>query len=95
MEEVRLSVMDALRILQRYLSGVKSRTTAETKYKTIMRYVSQLSSDLGELTELKSADIEDSLKSLIEKKYSKLFGQDDEPEAEEAKGVKEEAEEEA
>lgn len=73
MEEVRLSVMDALRILQRYLSGVKNRTTAETKYKTIMRYVSQLSSDLSELTELKSEEIEKSLKSLIEKKYSQLF----------------------
>ncbi|MDE1869455.1 MAG: DNA topoisomerase VI subunit B [Candidatus Micrarchaeota archaeon] len=93
MEEVRLSVMDALRILQRYLSGVKSRTTAETKYKTIMRYVSQLSSDLGELTELKSADIENSLKSLIEKKYSKLFGQDEAQEEEPIKASKEEAEE--
>ncbi|MDE1827816.1 MAG: DNA topoisomerase VI subunit B [Candidatus Micrarchaeota archaeon] len=72
-EEVRLAVMDALRILQRYLSGVRNRTTAETKYKTIMRYVSQLSADLGELTGMKSDAIEASLKSLIDGKYKKLF----------------------
>ncbi|MGI0141163.1 MAG: DNA topoisomerase VI subunit B [Candidatus Micrarchaeales archaeon] len=84
-EEVRLSVMDALRILQRYLSGVKQRTTQETKYKTIMRYVSQLSSDLGELTGAKSETIEESLKSLIEKRYKKLFEEEAEQLKEEAK----------
>ncbi|MDE1850493.1 MAG: DNA topoisomerase VI subunit B [Candidatus Micrarchaeota archaeon] len=72
-EEVRLAVMDALRILQRYLSGVRNRTTAETKYKTIMRYVSQLSADLGELTGMKGEAIEQSLRSLIDGKYKKLF----------------------
>ncbi|MDE1804631.1 MAG: DNA topoisomerase VI subunit B [Candidatus Micrarchaeota archaeon] len=73
MEEIRLAVMDSLRILQRYLSGVRQRTTAETKYKTIMRYVSQLAADLGELTGGKSETIEQSLRSLIENKYKKIF----------------------
>lgn len=84
MEEIRLAVMDSLRILQRYLSGVRQRTSAETKYKTIMRYVSQLAGDLGELTGMKGETIEQSLKTLIEKKYKKIF-------EEETEGVKQEA----
>jgi len=92
-EEVRLAVMDALRILQRYLSGVRNRTTAETKYKTIMRYVSQLSGDLSELTGMKSDAIEASLKSLIDGKYKKLFEAEAQEEAAaEEKKAKEQAE---
>ncbi len=76
-EEIRLAVMDCGRILQRYLSGVRSMHLQESRYKTIMRYVSQLSKDLGEITERDSGDIEKSLRSTIEKKYSKLFSNGD------------------
>ncbi|MGC8479259.1 MAG: DNA topoisomerase VI subunit B [Candidatus Micrarchaeia archaeon] len=74
-EEIKLAVMDCGRILQRYLSGVRNLQLQETRYKTIMRYIKQLSSDLSEITNLKKEDIEASLKSLIEKRYSKLFGE--------------------
>ena len=72
-EEIRLAVMDTLRNLQRYLSNVRSRNIQESKYKTIMRYVNQLSGDLEELTGTKKGKIETSLKSLIETKYNKVF----------------------
>ena len=85
-EEIRLAVMDCGRILQRYLSGVRSLEMQETRYKTIMRYVSQLSKDLAEITGSDSKKIESGLKSTIEKKYSKLFDPN-------AGSAKEEAEE--
>ncbi|MGB9732453.1 MAG: DNA topoisomerase VI subunit B [Candidatus Micrarchaeia archaeon] len=72
-EEIKLAVMDAARNLQRYISNVRSRNVAESKYKTIMRYVTQLSSDLSELTGSKPERIEESLKKLIESKYKKIF----------------------
>ncbi len=72
-DEVKLAVMDAARSMQRYLSGVRSRNLAESKYKTITRYVSQLSSDLAELTGSKPDEIEKKLKELIEGKYRKIF----------------------
>ncbi len=46
-EEIRLAVMDCGRILQRYISGIKNMQLQETRYKTIMRYISQLSNDLA------------------------------------------------
>jgi len=49
-DEIKLAVMDAARSIQRYISNVRSRSLAESKYKTIMRYITQLSSDLSELT---------------------------------------------
>ncbi|MCL5427718.1 MAG: DNA topoisomerase VI subunit B [Candidatus Marsarchaeota archaeon] len=72
-EEIRLAVMDCGRILQRYLSGVRTLHLQESRYKTIIRYVSQLSRDLGDITGKDSKVIESELKSTIEKKYSKLF----------------------
>ncbi len=75
-EEIRLAVMDCGRLLQRYLSGVRNTKLQETRYKTIMRYVSQLSKDLSEITGTDSKKIESGLKSTIEKKYSKLFNPD-------------------
>lgn len=72
-EEVKLAVQDSSRILQRHLSSVRSRGVQESKYKTIMRYVGQLSGDLSELTGMKKEEIQKSLSSLIERKYKHLF----------------------
>ncbi|MCL5008574.1 MAG: DNA topoisomerase VI subunit B [Candidatus Marsarchaeota archaeon] len=88
-EEIRLAVMDCGRILQRYLSGVRSLQLQESRYKTIMRYVEQLSKDLGEITGVDSKTLEASLKSTIEKKYNKLFA---DPEKEDASIAEEESE---
>ena len=74
-EEIKLAVMDCGRILQRYLSGVRSMELQESRYKTIMRYVSQLAGDLSSMTGVDRKNIETALKSTIEKKYSRLFSE--------------------
>ncbi|VVB77329.1 Type 2 DNA topoisomerase 6 subunit B [uncultured archaeon] len=94
-EEIKLAVMDAGRKLQRYLSGERHRNLQEGAYKMILRYVSQLSGDLHDITGEKKADIEADLRSLIDKKYKGLFGnaaQDDKGK-EEKKGKEEQEEE--
>ncbi|MGC8710351.1 MAG: DNA topoisomerase VI subunit B [Candidatus Micrarchaeia archaeon] len=75
-DEIKLALMDAGRVIQRYISGIRSRNVVESKYKTIMRYISQLSNDLSELTGKQKTDIERSLKNLIDVKYKKLFKED-------------------
>ena len=74
-EEIKLSVMDAGRKLQRYLSGERHKNRQESGYKTIMRYVSQLATDLEEITGKKKERPRKKLKSLIEKKYKNLFSE--------------------
>ncbi len=73
-EEIKLAVMDAARKLQKFLSGERHRNAQEGAYNTITRYVSQLSSDLQEITGKDKVAIEKELKALVEKKYSALFG---------------------
>jgi DNA topoisomerase-6 subunit B len=68
-DEIKLAVQDCARTLQRYLSGVRNQNLQESRYKTIMRYVSQLSGDLSEITGSKKEDIQKSLTALIEKRY--------------------------
>ena len=80
-EEIRLAVQDAGRKLQRFLSGEKHRSIQESGYKTIMRYVSQLASDLEEITGKNKEETEKELRSLIERKYKNLFQQEQENEA--------------
>ncbi len=75
-EEIKLAVMDSARKLQKFLSGERHRSAQESAYNTIARYVSQLSSDLQEITGKDSGSIEKELKALVEKKYSVLFGHD-------------------
>ncbi|MEM3858984.1 MAG: DNA topoisomerase VI subunit B [Candidatus Micrarchaeaceae archaeon] len=72
-EEIKLAVMDAARKLQMHLSNKRNLSMQESRYKTIMRYVAQLSSDLADITGLDEKEIEKSLKSLIESKYKSLF----------------------
>jgi DNA topoisomerase-6 subunit B len=76
-EEIKLAVMDAARGMQAYISNTRSRELQESKYKTIMRYADQLSTDLGELTGIEKSKIEKELKALIESKYKKLFEEND------------------
>ena len=71
-EEIKLAVMDCARGLQKYMSGERNRSVQTSKYNTIMRYVSQLSENLSEITGVKKDDIENSLKSLIDKRYKHL-----------------------
>ncbi|MGC8676269.1 MAG: DNA topoisomerase VI subunit B [Candidatus Micrarchaeia archaeon] len=75
-EEIRLAVMEAARKLQLHLSSERNRSAQESRYKTIMRYVAQLSSDLSEITGKDRNDVEKSLVALIQNKYSDIFGAD-------------------
>jgi len=76
-DEIKLAVMDAARNIQHYISNVRSRSLAESKYKTIMRYITQLSGDLSELTGNKQEILEEKLKKLVDTKYKKLFETDE------------------
>ncbi len=92
-EEIKLAVMDCARGLQRYMSGQKNKSIQTSKYNTIMKYVSQLSENLSEITDLKKADIEKELKALIDSRYKKLLEVEAAEEAkaqEEAEGEEEE-----
>lgn len=77
-EEIKLAVMDAGRKLDRYLSGERHRSVQQTGYNMIMRYVSQLSGDLGSITGKDSEEIEKKLEALVDKKYKDIF-KDSEP----------------
>ena len=69
-DEIKLAVQDCARALQRYLSGIRNQNLRETRYKTIMRYVSQLSGDLSDITGVKKEEIEKNLKKLVEERFS-------------------------
>ena len=68
-EEIKLSIMEAARKLQRHLSGVRQKSAREGSLKTIMSYVPQLANDLGGITGKDSKEIESKLRSLVGKKY--------------------------
>ncbi len=72
-EEIKLAVMECARELQRYMSGEKNKSIQSSRYNTIMRYVSQLASNLNEITGVKREEIEKDLKSLISSRYKKLL----------------------
>ena len=68
-EEIKLAVQDCGRALQRHISGMKSRELKETRYNALMRYVGQMSNDLGDITGKDKEQIKKSLTDLIEKRY--------------------------
>ncbi len=59
--------------MERYMSGVRNKNIQASKYNTIMRYVSQLSTNLSEITGTKKEDIEVTLKDLVGRRYKKLL----------------------
>ena len=61
--------MDCGRALQRHISGMKNRALKESRYKALMRYVDQMSSDLSDITGADKEGIKKSLSSLIENRY--------------------------
>lgn len=67
--EIRYSVMEASRGIQKYISGRKRESEIATKKKVISRYVPQLASDLASLTGKDSERLEKKLIDIIEKKY--------------------------
>ena len=77
--EIRNAVMEAARNIQRYISGKKKASEMENKKKLLNRYISQLSTDLGDLSGTKSTEIKAKLEKIIQDKYaSGEFGEDGE-----------------
>lgn len=69
-DEIKNAVMEALRDLQKYLSGKRREKEAETKKKVIGRYVHQLAKDVSELSgKGKAEEIEKIIASMVEDKY--------------------------
>ncbi|MBD3209931.1 DNA topoisomerase VI subunit B [Candidatus Micrarchaeota archaeon] len=69
MLEIKNSVMEASRGIQRYISSKKKAHEIATKKKVIGRYVHQLSSDLASLADADAERIEKKLNKLIEERY--------------------------
>ncbi len=72
MFEIRLAIMDALRGVQRYVSGKKQASHEMSRYKLSMRYTSQLASDLGDMSGADKDKLEAELKELVEMHYPKV-----------------------
>jgi len=71
-EEIKLAVQEAARNIQHYMHGIKQVNVEKNKYKTIMRYVSQLSKDLSGLTGMDKVTIEKKLEELVSEHYPKV-----------------------
>ena len=69
--EIRFSVMEAARGIQKYLSGKKKAHEIATKKKVVSRYAPQIASDLSELSGKSRERIEKMLEEIIERKYAK------------------------
>jgi DNA topoisomerase-6 subunit B len=69
MNEIKFAVMEAARGVQRYLSGKRRAIETANKRKLVMKYIDQLSSDLGYLSGKKAEDIKKKLERIIEEKY--------------------------
>ena len=72
-EEIKLAVMECGRALQRHISGIKNANLQESRYNSVIRYVKQMSADLGEITNSDPSKIEGPLRSLIESRYKKAL----------------------
>ncbi len=71
-DEIKLALQEAARNIQRYMHGKQQVNVEKNKYKTIMRYVSQLSKDLGSLTGTDKAVIRGKLEELVTEHYPKV-----------------------
>ncbi len=70
-DEIKLALMDAARGVQRFISNKEHTKEYEGKYKTVMRYTSQLSQDLASITGRSKEGIEERLEKLVAKQYKK------------------------
>ncbi|MEM0147775.1 MAG: DNA topoisomerase VI subunit B [Candidatus Micrarchaeaceae archaeon] len=68
-DEIKLAVMDSARNLQHFLIGKERTKTYANKYKFIMKYADQLSTDLSQLSNNDPEAIKAKLKEIVENKY--------------------------
>ena len=79
-EEIKLAVMDAARGVQRYISGKQQINYDRSRYRTVMRYTSQLSKDLSTLTGVPKEKIRKELEEVVAKHYPKIERKEEEGE---------------
>ncbi len=79
-DEIKLACMDVARGLQRFLSGKQRSKAFASKYKIVMRYANQLSSDLSILSGTDKEHIKEKLENIVALKYKQANGSDDENE---------------
>ncbi len=79
-EEIRLSLMEAARGVQRYVSGKMKATHEANRYNAIMRYAKQLSIDLSSITGKDQKGLETAIEKLVSSKIPKAGIQDEESE---------------
>ncbi len=85
--EIKNSVMEVARTMQRYLHGIVKEKDRAGRRKAIMRYVAQLSKDLVDLSGKGKADeLEKRMIKLIEEKFPSLIGEGEDGEDEGAEG---------
>jgi DNA topoisomerase-6 subunit B len=90
-EELKLGIMECARKLQIHINKQRSMHVRESRYKTIMRYIGQLSADLSEITGEEPVKIEESLKKIVENKYDMGNDTADEEESDADTGLLEES----
>ena len=71
-DEIKLALMDVARKLQVFLHKRSYAREAESKKKTLLKYVTQLSQDLGYLTKENPEKIEKQIREIIEKRYKQV-----------------------
>ena len=81
-EEIKLAVMDAARGVQRYISGKQQINYDKSRYRTVMKYTSQLAKDLSVLTGVPQDKIQEDLERIVAKHYPKVEALKEDKEAE-------------
>ncbi|HUC38690.1 MAG TPA: DNA topoisomerase VI subunit B [Candidatus Acidoferrum sp.] len=81
-DEIKLAIMDAARNVQRYIRGKEQVNFNANRYRSVARYVKQLSGDVSALTKADKAQIEKKLEKIIAKQFPKMKdGEEKEEEA--------------
>ncbi|MGC8729924.1 MAG: DNA topoisomerase VI subunit B [Candidatus Micrarchaeia archaeon] len=76
-EEIKLTLMEAARGLQRYVAGKRDLNYEIGRYKTIMRYVNQLATDLSSITGRDKSEIENQIKEVVRVHYPRITEAED------------------
>ncbi len=71
-DEIKLAVMEAARGVQGFIRGKEHVAFEANRYKATMRYVKQLSADLGDLTGADKQALEKELEAIVAKHYPKF-----------------------
>ena len=77
-DEIKLAVMEAARGVQKYVRGKQQVSFNANRYRSVSRYVKQLSGDISDLTKADREKIEKKLEGIVSKRFPKVKGEADE-----------------